>query len=89
MLCLLVAIFYHLLSQNGSPGPWQIHWALFPHLLSSVCSLESEGAHHTVTSLLLSFSYANMINNYAEGNNIKLLLSPEGNAYVLELASFF
>jgi hypothetical protein len=38
--------------------------------------------------LLLSLSYANMINNYAEGNNIKLLLSPEGNAYVLEIVTF-
>lgn len=38
--------------------------------------------------LFLRLSYANMINNYAEGNNIKLLLSPEGNAYVLEIAGF-
>lgn len=40
-------------------------------------------------SCLFSVSYANMINNYAEGNNIKPLLSPEGHAYVLRIACIF
>ena len=92
---LSVGHFSHLLSHSEMTGYHQIPLpsSLVSKQLSAKthgCSCwESKRSSDCYSAFFFSISYANTVNNYAEGNKIKPLLSPEGNAYVLKIACIF